>query len=67
MKITEKLFSIFLVLIFIITILDIRAQELDVNYNPKTLTELKNSIQKVLEETDTPGAGIALLKADEII
>lgn len=34
---------------------------------PGTLSELKNSIQKILEETKTPGAGVALVSGDKTI
>ena len=34
---------------------------------PKNLTELKDSIQKILIETKTPGAGVVLVSGDETI
>src|ERR1035437_7996894 len=44
-----------------------KAQNVSDDNKPKTLTELKNSIQKILRETKTPGAGVVLVSGDETI
>jgi CubicO group peptidase (beta-lactamase class C family) len=44
-----------------------KAQMVSDDTKPKTLTELKNSIQKVLKDTKTPGAGVVMLSGDETI
>src|ERR1035437_8273441 len=44
-----------------------KAQNVSDDNKPKTLTELKNSIQKILRDTKTPGAGVVLVSGDETI
>ncbi len=43
------------------------AQDVSNANEPQTLNELQESIQKILIETNTPGAGIALVSEDETI
>jgi len=43
------------------------AQNVDNVYKPQTLSELRESIQKVLKDTKTPGAGVVMLSGDETI
>ena len=43
------------------------AQQVADDNKPQTLTALKNSIQKVLKETNTPGAGVAMVMGDSTI
>ena len=43
------------------------AQDVSNANEPQTLNELQESIQKILIETNTPGAGIALVSGDETI
>ena len=43
------------------------AQDVSNVNEPQTLNELQESIQKILIETNTPGAGITLVSGDEII
>jgi len=43
------------------------SQETYNDNEPQTLTELKNSIQKVLKDTKTPGAGVVMVSGDETI
>lgn len=37
------------------------------NVSPQTLNELKDSIQKILIETNTPGAGIVMVSGDDVV
>ena len=62
---TVKLLLIFLV-IGMLSVTS-KAQKANDDTKPKTLKELKNSIQKVLRETKTPGAGVVLVSGDETV
>ena len=44
-----------------------KAQNISDDNKPKNLTELKNSIQKIVKETKTPGAAVVLVSGDETI
>ncbi|WP_320052981.1 serine hydrolase domain-containing protein [uncultured Acetobacteroides sp.] len=60
--------AIVLVLLLIICNgLDSFAQKAADNKKPQSLTELKNSIRKILRETKTPGAGVVLVSGDKTI
>jgi len=67
MKTIKKAISVFVLLLFIFSGLKSFTQEVYNVKEPKTLTELKNSIQKILIETKTPGAGVVLVSGDETI
>jgi CubicO group peptidase (beta-lactamase class C family) len=67
MKLIEKAISFLLLLLFILIGLKSFAQEIAYDNQPKTLTALKSAIQKILIETKTPGAGVALVSGDETI
>ena len=67
MKIIIKTISVSVLLLFIFNCSKSFTQEAYKDKKPKTLTELKNSIQKILIETKTPGAGVALVSGDETI
>ncbi len=43
------------------------AQDVNKVQGPQTLKELQESIQKILKETNTPGAGVVLVSGDENI
>ena len=43
------------------------AQERNDIKSPQTLTELQDSIQKILIETNTPGAGIVMVSGDDVV
>ncbi|NWJ50294.1 MAG: serine hydrolase [Bacteroidetes bacterium] len=62
-----KIFTLLVLLLFIFNGSKSFAQEAYNSNKPKTLTELKNSIQKILKETKTPGAGVVLVSGDETI
>jgi len=66
MKTIKKTISLLLFLL-IFNGLNIFAQDAVDPNKPKTLTELRNSIQKTLKETKTPGAGVVLVSGDETI
>ncbi len=66
MKLAKPIIFVF-VLLLIFNGSKTFAQEASDQNKPKTLTELKNSIQKILEETKTPGAGVVLVSGDETI
>ena len=58
------------VLVFLLSIFNgskCLAQEVVDDNKPQTLNELETSIQKLLKETKTPGAGVALVSGDETI
>ena len=67
MKVIKKTIFILALLLFIFNGSKSFAQKASDDNKPKTLTELKNSIQKILRETKTPGAGVALVSGDETI
>jgi len=67
MKATNRTISLLVFLLFIFNASKSFAQEAYNDKEPKTLTELKISIQKILSETKTPGAGVALVSGDETI
>lgn len=67
MTIIKKTISLVLVLLFIFNVSKSFAQKAADENKPKTLTELKISIQKIVRETKTPGAGIVLVSGDETI
>lgn len=67
MKITNTTISVLVLLLFLTIGSTSFAQEVNNDNEPKTLTELKNSIQKILRKTKTPGAGVALVSGDETI
>jgi len=67
MKKIKKTITLLLLLLFIFNGSISYAQKVYNDKEPKTLTELKNSIQKILRETKTPGAGVALVSGDETI
>lgn len=66
MKTTRKIISALAWLLFILNGTQSFAQE-GHNDKPQNLTELKASIQKILRETKTPGAGVVLVSGDETI
>jgi CubicO group peptidase (beta-lactamase class C family) len=67
-KTIKKTISVLLLLIlFILHGSKSFAQEANNDNKPKILTELKSSIQKILKETKTPGAGVALVSGDKTI
>ena len=43
------------------------AQEVQNSEVPQTIPELKSAIEKILQETGTPGAGIALVEGDSVV
>ena len=59
--------SIILVALLLFNISLCFPQEDGVNYKPQTLNELKISIQKILIETNTPGAGVVMVSGDKTI
>ena len=67
MKIIKKTISVFVLLLFIFNGSKSFAQQDSEDNKPKTLTELKNSIQKILIETNTAGAGIVMINGDSVI
>ncbi len=67
MRKISKTISILLFLLSIINCSKSFAQETFNDNKPKTLEELKNSIQIVLKDTKTPGAGIVILSGDKTI
>jgi CubicO group peptidase (beta-lactamase class C family) len=67
MKIFTKTIPLLVLLLFIFNGSKSFAQEAYNDNKPRTLTELKNSIQKILRETKTPGAGVVLVSGDETI
>ena len=66
MKLAKPIIFVF-VLLLIFNGSKTFAQEASDQNKPKTLTELKSSIQKILEETKTPGAGVVMVSGDETI
>jgi CubicO group peptidase (beta-lactamase class C family) len=67
MKKTKKTISLLLSLLFIFNGSKSFTQEAVDRNKPKNLAELKNSIQKILKETETPGVGVALVSGDETL
>src|ERR1035437_7152110 len=67
MKTIKEIFSVLALLLFIFNGLNSFAQKIADDNKPKTLTALKDSIQKILKETNTPGAGVVLVSGDETI
>ena len=67
MKRIKATITAFVLLLFIFNGLKSFSQEAYNEKETKNLTELKISIQKILEETKTPGAGVALVSGDETI
>ena len=63
----KKTISLVFVLLFIFNVSKSFAQKAADENKPKTLTELKSSIQKIVSETKTPGAGVVLVSGDETI
>lgn len=55
------------ILLFLFSISVNFAQDSSTVYKAKTLSELESSIQRVLKETNTAGAGIVLVSGDETI
>jgi CubicO group peptidase (beta-lactamase class C family) len=67
MKLLRKTIPLFLFLLFLLNGSKASAQKA-VDYNkPKTLAELRIAIQKTLNVTETPGAGVVLVSGDETI
>jgi CubicO group peptidase (beta-lactamase class C family) len=66
-RITIKSISILVLLLFIFSVPKSFAQEAYKINEPKTLAELKISIQKILDKTKTPGAGVALVSGNKTI
>ena len=56
-----------LLLLLIFNGLNAFAEKASNKNKPKNLIELKDSIQKILKETKTPGAGVVLVSGDETI
>ena len=67
MTIVKRTTSLLLVLLIIFNGSKSYSQKTSDENKPKTLTELQNSIQKILRETKTPGAGVVLVSGDETI
>ncbi len=67
MKLIEKTISLLLLLLFIFNGSKSFAQDISHVNEPQTLDELQESIQKILNETNTPGAGIVMVSGDETI
>lgn len=67
MKTAPKIISIIALLLFILNGSASLAQDVHIDSEPKTLAELKAAIQKILRETNTPGAGVALVSGDKTI
>jgi CubicO group peptidase (beta-lactamase class C family) len=67
MKFKKKTIAVLVLLLFILNCSISFTQEAYKDNKPKTLTELKNSIQKILIETKTPGAAVALVSGNETI
>ena len=65
MNILKK--SILLVVLLLFIILQCFAQNVSDVDSPQTLNDLKDSIQKILIETNTPGAGIIMMSDDTIV
>lgn len=65
MKIILKLITVLLFLPFCISLCF--AQGVSNANEPQTLSELQDSIQKILIETNTPGAAIAMVCGDEVV
>lgn len=66
MRTTKKAISL-LLLLLIFNGLNAFAEKASGNNKPSTLTALKDTIQKILKETKTPGAGVVLVSGDETI
>lgn len=64
MKTVKK--AIVLVLFICIGSSSFAQKTMDEN-KPQNLTELKNSIRKILKETKTPGAGVVMISGDETV
>jgi CubicO group peptidase (beta-lactamase class C family) len=67
MKTSEKTIALVLLLLLMFNVSNSFAQEAADAHKPKTLIELKNSIEKILRETKTPGAGVALVSGDSVV
>ena len=67
MKTTKKTIAVLVVLLLIFNGLNAFAQKIAGDNKPKTLTALKDTIQKILSETKTPGAGVVMVSGDETI
>ncbi len=65
MKITKL--SITLLVVLYLSLSVCVAQSVNTVKGPQTLTELKESIRKILKETNTPGAGVVMVSGDETI
>lgn len=61
----KKIFTILIFLIFSLS--QCFAQDISNIKIPKTLSELQDSIQKILIESNTPGAGIVMLSGDSVV
>ena len=66
MKTIKKAISL-LLLLLIFNGLNTFAQKVADDNKPKTLSALKDSIQKILIETKTPGAGVVMVSGDETL
>lgn len=67
MKLFKKKLHVSIFLLFVIIGLGSFAQDKRDVYKAETLNELRESIQRVLIETNTPGAGVVLVSGDETI
>ena len=67
MKISKKIIPVLVFLLFIFNDSTSFAQKASDDSKPQTLTALKYSIQKILNETKTPGAGVVMVSGDETI
>jgi len=65
MKIIQKLIVLLAFLLYCISLCF--AQGTGNANQPQTLSELQDSIQKILIETNTPGAAIAMVSGDEVV
>lgn len=60
----NNLFSFLVLLLAIIFSPVVKAQEVEGNQTPTTIEELRKAILEILQETNTPAAGIALVNKD---
>ncbi len=62
-----KILKIKLILLLLLNVSVTSAQDSVNVYKVKTIDELQESIQRVLKETNTPGAGVAIISGDTTI
>lgn len=67
MKMFNNLATVLVSLLFIFSASKSFAQNVGNINKPQTISELSESIQKVLKDTKTPGAGVVMLSGDEAI